>query len=156
MGNAKVVPMQPNSFRWNVHLRWIVRALLQVCWQPELIEDLFDEFQWVPEKTNYFLYQGDSMMAPEKEYLKRISAHLFQIKWTVWLFSVIAFIFGLPVNFSPVLSPVPQIRPAHSSESKSQTTNVSFSSVSSSSNRKLVANIEGPESISVTGSLLDH
>ena len=96
------------------------------------------------------------MMAPEKEYLKRISAHLFQIKWTVWLFSVIAFIFGLPVNFSPELSPVPQIRPAHSSESKSQTTKVSFSSVSSSSNRKLVANIEGPESISVTGSLLDH
>ena len=95
-------------------------------------------------------------MAPEKEYLKRISAHLFQIKWTVWLFSVVAFIFGLPVNFSPVLSPVPQIRPAHSSESKSQTTKVSFSSVSSSSNRKLVANIEGPESISVTGSLLDH
>ena len=95
-------------------------------------------------------------MAPETEYLKRISAHLFQIKWTVWLFSVVAFIFGLPVNFSPVLSPVPQIRPAHSSESKSQTTKVSFSSVSSSSNRKLVANIEGPESFNVRGSLLDH
>ena len=95
-------------------------------------------------------------MAPEKEYLKRISAHLFQIKWTVWLFSVIAFIFGLPVNFSPVLSPVPQIRPAHSSESNSQTTNVSSSSVSSSSTRKLVANIEGPESFNVRGSMLDH
>ena len=109
-------------------------------------------------------------MVHQQEYLKLIEEHtrnteehtrytasaIRQIKWSVWIFTVFAFAVGVPVNFRPFFMPAQSIRTVQSSESNSQTKQASSPSVSSSSTRKLAANIERPKSINVTGSMLDH
>ena len=94
-------------------------------------------------------------MVHEQEYLKRIAAHLWVIKWTFLIFCTLSFTVGFPVRFW-LETDFMGTRTVQSYESNYQTKQVSSSSVSSSSTRKLAANIERPKSINVTGSMLDH